>query len=335
MIEARFYALEDAGRKTVRCALCPHNCLVAPGKTGLCRARKNIDGRLFSLTYGVFSSVGMDPVEKKPLYHFFPGRKLLSLGTTGCNFRCACCQNYGISQAESGEVPVRELSPEDAVMLCRRNGSFGIAYTYNEPLVNYEWLSDCARLAGENGLKSVLVTNGYINEEPLAGLLRYVDAANIDVKSFRDGFYSGVCSGKLGPVLRTVEIMAKQGKHIELTYLVIPGRNDSSGEIRDLADWISSVSPDIPLHFSRYFPRYKMTEAATPTETLEKARKIALGRLKYVYLGNIPGPEYGRTYCPGCGAVLVERAGFESEIQGLSGEGSCERCGTEANIRLN
>jgi pyruvate formate lyase activating enzyme len=334
MKEASYYTVTDASKKAVQCELCPHRCKLAQGKTGICRVRKNIDGKLFTLIYNEFSSVSVDPIEKKPLYHFYPGKDILSLGTTGCNFRCTHCQNYEISQSEYGQIPLRKLTPESAVEFCKRHNSFGIAYTYNEPLIDYEWITDTANLAAENKLKNVLVTNGYINEEPLVNLLQYIDAANIDVKSFRDEFYQKICSAKIGPVLRTVEIMFKQKKHIEITYLIIPKHNDSGEEIEGLVDWISSLSPEIPLHFSRYFPHYKMSENATPLAKMERARRIALKHLRYVYLGNVWELEYNRTYCPDCSTVLVERAGYSSEIKNLLPESRCKKCNSDINIIL-
>ncbi|MBU0951496.1 MAG: AmmeMemoRadiSam system radical SAM enzyme [Elusimicrobia bacterium] len=287
MKESLYYSFFDKGKKLVQCNLCPHNCKIMPDKAGVCHIRKNIEGKLYSLTYGGFSSVNLDPIEKKPLYHFYPGSQILSVGTIGCNFKCSNCQNWEISQAEYQEDTLRELSPEQALELAKRYDSIGIAYTYNEPLINYEWVIETAKLFKKENMKNVLVTNGFVNEQPWENLLPFIDAANIDVKAFKNDFYKSVCQGEIGPVLRSVEIMFKRGKHLEVTYLVIPGKNDSEHEIIDFVDWLSSLSPEIPVHFSRYFPRYKMEEKTTPVETLEMAKKIALKRMKYVYVGNI------------------------------------------------
>ncbi len=287
MKEALYWEPVDKNNKVVHCLLCPHNCRISPDKTGICRVRKNDDGKLYSLIYNEFTSIHLDPIEKKPLYHFYPGSHILSVGTFGCNFRCLHCQNWEISQSNQGDAPTHKITPESAVALAKKDDSIGIAHTYNEPLINYEWVFETAKLIHKENLKNVLVTNGYINEQPWENLLPFVDAANIDVKSFRDEFYKKICSGRLGPVLRSVEIMVKRNKHVEVTYLLIPHQNDSEQEIEDMVDWLSSVNPEIPLHFSRYFPQYKMDEPETPIATLEKAKKIALKRLKYVYLGNV------------------------------------------------
>ncbi|OGS19142.1 MAG: AmmeMemoRadiSam system radical SAM enzyme [Elusimicrobia bacterium RIFOXYA2_FULL_40_6] len=287
MKEALYYSPIDKEKKLTQCNLCPHNCKIKTGKTGICGIRKNNEGKLYSLTYGGFSSVNLDPIEKKPLYHFHPGSRILSVGTIGCNFKCSNCQNWEISQAEYQENVLRELSPEQALEMAKRYGSIGIAYTYNEPLINYEWVFETAQLFRKEKMKNVLVTNGYINEQPWVNLLPFIDAANIDVKAFKNDFYKSICKGEIGPVLRSVEIMFKKGKHMEVTYLVIPGKNDSEHEIMDFVEWLSSLSPEIPVHFSRYFPRYKMEEKSTPVETLEKVKNIALKRMKYVYIGNV------------------------------------------------
>jgi len=332
MKEALYYLrLEKDNR--VQCFLCPHQCIIDDGKTGICRTRKNVEGKLFALVYDQFTSINMDPVEKKPLYHFYPGREILSLGTIGCNFKCRGCQNYEISQAEMGEVPTRTVTSDDAVRLAKEYDSIGIAYTYNEPLINFEYLLETAHEAQKYDLKNVLVTNGYINEEPLVNLLPYIDAANVDVKSFRNDFYKDYCKGKLGDVLRTVEIMVKNKKHVEITNLVIPTLNDSDSEIEDLTDWLSSLSDEIPLHFSRYYPCYKMTIEATPLATLEKAKKIAQKKLKYVYLGNVWEKPESNTYCPICKEVLIERRGYYTKVVGLEGE-NCRKCGEKINIKI-
>lgn len=282
---------DKAENSQVHCYLCPHNCIIKPGNTGVCRARKNISGELYSLNYGKITSIALDPIEKKPLNNFHPGSMILSVGTFGCNLKCSFCQNWTIAhESFDGSSNIYDVEPcqlvEKALELVT-SGNIGIAYTYNEPSIWYEFVYDTARLAREKGLVNVLVTNGFISREPLEELLPYIDAMNIDVKAFTASFYKDVCRAALDDVKRTVEISA--GKcHVEVTNLIIPGLNDSMEEIEELAKWLASVSVEIPLHISRFFPRYKMTDVMpTPVETLIKAKEIAEGYLKYVYLGNV------------------------------------------------
>ena len=319
----------DIENNAVRCHLCPHNCLIQEGNVGFCRARKNTGGKLYSLVYGQVVSSQIDPIEKKPLYHFCPGSQILSVGVTGCNFRCSFCQNWEISQAEAGSIPTMPLSPQEAAVLSGRDNSIGIAYTYNEPLINAEWILDTARLVRQAGRVNVLVSNGYINPQPLAELLPFIDAANIDVKAFTDDFYKKLCAAKLDPVLRTVEAMHKAGTHLELTTLLIPGKNDSAKEIEQLVSWVASVSDEIPLHFSRYHPEYKyMLHPATEMKSMTRAYDIARKQLKFVYLGNIVAPEYEQTVCPKCSTVVVRRHGYSAEVEAIK-DGLCTKCGTK------
>lgn len=326
MKEALFWETAEDGR--VKCFLCPHNCLISEGKSGFCRQRKNVKGKLYTLNYGRVSSYGVDPIEKKPLYHFYPGSLIFSLGTLGCNFRCRFCQNWQIAQVEDG--PAVEITPERAVELARSfKGNIGIAYTYSEPLIWYEYVLETARLAKEKGLKNVLVTNGFVNEKPLKDLLPYIDAMNIDVKGFTREFYKEYIKGDLIPVIETVERASKEC-HVEITTLLIPGLNDSEEDIRALSRWLGSLKRDIPLHLTRYFPNYKMDLPPTPVETMKKAREIAAAELDYVYLGNIRN-EGNNTYCPRCRTLLIERTGTV-KFQGLSQNGKCSNCGREINI---
>ncbi len=285
MKEALFYEKLDSCR--VRCLLCPHECVLPPDGTGACRARRNTDGSLYSLNYSCVTSVALDPIEKKPLYHFRPGSMILSAGTFGCNFKCSWCQNWTIAHKNPG---TKELTPEGLARLAveyASRGSIGVAYTYNEPSIWYEFIYDAARLVKEHGLANVLVTNGFINPGPLEQLLPYIDAMNIDVKAFTEEFYNKYCKGTLNSVMRTVE-KASRSCHVEITTLVIPGLNDSPAEIGRLAAWLASISPDIVLHLSRFFPNYQMNDIMpTPRESLENARNSALGYLRHVYLGNI------------------------------------------------
>ena len=287
-MECRYYQQLDDG--VVECQLCPHHCRIAKGRTGRCRSRRNHDGVLVSEVYGKPCSLAIDPIEKKPLYHFHPGTTCLSLACTGCNFRCLNCQNHEISQVAPDEVDHYNLTPEQLVNLCLQHHCPGIAYTYTEPLTYIEYVTDCARLAHEKGLWNILVTAGYVCQEPLADLLSYLDAANIDLKSFSDDIYQRVSGGHLQPVLDTILAMKQAGVWIELTNLVIPGVNDDMDMIRQMCQWlVANDLADAPLHFSRFFPRYKMQDfQPTPVQTLRAARQIAEEEgIKYVYLGNV------------------------------------------------
>lgn len=324
MKEALFYEQEDG---KIKCLLCPKECTIAEGKRGFCQVRENIKGKLYALTFGECSSVNLDPIEKKPLYHFYPGSSILSLGSWGCNLSCQFCQNWSISQ---NEVPTRPLSPPQVVKLARN--SLGIAYTYNEPLIWYEYVLETAKLAKKEGLKNVLVTNGFINEKPLTHLLPYIDALNIDLKSFNNSFYKKFCQGELNGVLKAIEL-AKDYSYLELTNLIVPGLNDQDEEINDLVNWVYSTGgEDLPLHFSCYFPNYKISIPATPVSTLRKAKEIAQQRLKYVYLGNV-WEEDDNTYCPNCKETVIKRRGYQ--ILGLSiEEGKCKYCGERIEGRF-
>ena len=270
----------------VRCLLCPNFCLLKKGEIGKCGVRQNQNGRLYSLIYAEATSAAMDPIEKKPLYHFHPGSFILSLGTKGCNLKCPWCQNWSISQGDLS-CPTEKLTPREAVAKARELGSFGIAYTYNEPFIWYEFVYDTARLAHKEGLKNVLVTNGYVNQKPLEEIIGFIDAMNIDIKSMEESFYRKYCRGKLAPVLAAAEFSAKKC-HIELTNLIIPTLNDKEEDFQKLTDWIAQkLGEETPLHFSRYFPCYKMDIAPTPIETLQAAEVIAKEKLRYVYLGNV------------------------------------------------
>ncbi len=319
----------------VRCELCPHRCILKDGQMGVCRIRKNIGGKLYTLIYGSVSSMAVDPIEKKPLFNFKPGSQVFSISTVGCNLRCKHCQNWEISQVGPDEFPyLREYTPEEIVAMALPYD--GIAFTYNEPTIWHEFTLDVSKLAKKEGLYTVYVTNGYINEGPLREIAQYLDAMNIDVKAFRDEFYRKIVGGRLDPVLRTVEIVHSLGLHVELTYLIIPTLNDSEDEIRDFARWVSNLDPEIPVHFSRFFPMYKMTDKPpTPIKTVHKAYKIAKEEgLEYVYLGNTWEPEYESTYCPKCGNLLIERIYYNTRIVGLTKDARCSKCGKKINVRL-
>jgi len=274
----------------VECRLCPHHCHIANGRTGRCRSRRNHEGILLSEVYGKPCALAIDPIEKKPLYHFHPGTTCLSLACTGCNFHCHNCQNHDISQVGPDAVDHYDLTPEQVVSLCQKHHCPGIAYTYTEPLTYLEYVIDIARLAHEKGLWNILVTAGYVCQEPLADLLPYLDAANVDLKSFSDDIYQHISGGRLSVVLDTILAMKKAGVWIELTNLVIPTVNDDLDMIRRMCRWLNENGlADSPLHFSRFFPRYRMQDIGpTPVQTLRAARQIALEEgIQYVYLGNI------------------------------------------------
>ena len=321
MKEAMYY--NKNGNDTVKCRLCPHRCRISPGHTGICRVRKNIDGKLYSVNYGRVSSWAMDPIEKKPLYHFYPGSMIFSVGSIGCNFRCKFCQNWQIAQLT--EIPTDEISAKELIDVARRQeNNIGIAYTYNEPTIWYEYIIECAKLARREGLKNVLITNGFIEKEPLREIFPYIDAMNIDIKAFNEDFYKGLISGRLSPVKETVE-EAQAQCHIEITTLIIPGMNDSDEEIQTLAQWLSSLRKDIPLHLTRYFPNYKLDIPPTPIEKIRKARDIAMKHLDYVYTGNIMDENGNNTYCPVCGKLIIKRTGYQTKLEVK--DNICRNCG--------
>jgi pyruvate formate lyase activating enzyme len=285
MKEALFY--EKIENSSVHCRLCPHNCKIRPDGLGACRARKNIDGTLFSMNYGRVASISVDPIEKKPLYHFHPGTAILSAGTFGCNLKCSFCQNWSIAHKDAHTYAVSSEQLVEKALDAKKLGNIGIAYTYNEPSIWYEFVLDTAKLARKKGLANVLVTNGFISRDPLLELLPYIDAMNIDVKAYTSDFYAKVCGGALDTVKATVEASIV-GCHVEITTLVIPGLNDSEDEIGELSRWLASISPEIPLHLTRFFPNYRMQDVPpTPVETLKKAGSEASKYLKHVHLGNV------------------------------------------------
>lgn len=271
------------------CNICPHHCAIEEGKTGFCRARANINGKIVCENYGKITSIALDPVEKKPFMHFYKGRNILSVGSYGCNFKCAFCQNSDISMADKNTQTTKNVSPHELIHYAiesKSDGNIGIAYTYNEPLVGYEFVLDCSKLVKQQGLKNVVVTNGYICKEPLAELLYYIDAMNIDLKAFSESFYKKV-GGDLETVKATIHHAAKRC-HVEVTTLIIPGENDSEEEMKSLSSWLASVNPEIPLHITRFFPRWNMRDReATPLETIYSLSVIASKNLRYVYEGNI------------------------------------------------
>lgn len=322
-----YFATRDGGM--VECLLCPRHCIVAPGERGYCDVRANQDGKLYSLVYGNPCAVHIDPIEKKPFFHVLPGTSSFSIATAGCNFDCKFCQNWEISQ----EVPEKtfnfHLPPSLVVESAVTYECLSIASTYVEPTIFFEYMYDISLLARQKGILNVFHSNGYINAKPLDDLCRCLDAACIDLKGFSEEFYQNMTEGSLQPVLRTIQTLKDRGVHVELVNLLIPTKNDDEKMIRDMCSWIASeVGPDVPLHFSRFYPMYKLrTLPPTPVETLERARNMALASgLRYVYIGNVAGHEAEHTYCPRCKKVVVARRGYFVVANHLVG-GTCGFCG--------
>jgi len=329
MKKAAFFEVLDD--KKVRCRLCNHNCIIAPGKRGICGVRENQDGVLVSLVYGRLVALSADPIEKKPLFHFLPATSSFSISTVGCNFRCLHCQNYHISQYPhlyKGKITGDFYSPSEVVGAAELNVCQSISYTYVEPTIFYEFAYDCAKLAKERGIKNVFVSNGYMSKEVVKELSTVLDAINIDIKAFSEKFYREVCGAKLKPVLENVALFHELGVWVEVTTLVIPGYNDSPQELKEIALFIKDVSPSIPWHVTGFYPTYKMLDVPpTPVSTLNMARQIGLEvGLKYVYQGNRPGEGGENTYCPSCGALLIERWGFKI-VENKILHGKCPNCG--------
>jgi pyruvate formate lyase activating enzyme len=323
MKEAKYYRTEG---DAVRCLLCPHRCLIRDGKLGLCSGKKNIRGRLYATNYGETVSIATDPMEKKPLYHYYPGASILSVAPNGCSLRCPFCQNWQISQGKSA---TQFIGPEKLLDLVMQYDSVGVAYTYSEPLIWFEYLLDAGKLLHAHSRKNVLVTNGMINEEPLNELIPLIDAANIDLKGMDEHFYREL-KGDLKTVLNTIRVV-KDHWHVELTNLIIPTKNDSPEALSSLVDFVAELGDDIPLHFSRYFPCYKYDIPSTPKTTLEYAWKLARKKLKYVYVGNIWIEGAQDTRCPDCGQLLISRSHFSLDMSGLKGK-KCKRCGYEISL---
>jgi pyruvate formate lyase activating enzyme len=313
----------------IQCELCPHRCRVAKGKRGICRVRENRDGKYYSLVYGNPCAVHLDPIEKKPFSHVLPGTTSFSLATAGCNFQCKFCQNWEISQAFPEDIFSFEVSPELMVSRAKEIGARSIAYTYVEPTIFYEYMSDIGILAKKAGLLNVTHSNGFINPEPLKNLCKVLDAANIDLKGFTENFYRELCSGELNPVLETLKTLKKEKVHVEITNLIIPTKNDEISVLKEMSLWIrKELGPDTPIHFSRFYPLYKLkTLPPTPVSTLEKAREVAASvGLEYVYVGNIPGHTAENTFCPKCKKMVIQRTGYMVGEINLK-DGKCKYCG--------
>ncbi len=310
-IEAYHY--RKIQQEGVVCGLCPHRCVLMPGDRGVCRSRVNVRGTLYSLAYGDPCAANIDPVEKKPLYHFMPRTRAYSIAAAGCNFRCLNCQNWEISQAKPEEVRRQELFPAEVVAEAQRNACESIAYTYSEPVTFFEYMLDTARLARKAGIHNLWVSNGYINPGTLENLCETIDGANVNLKAFSDDVHRSLTGGRLEPVLDTFKTLHARGVHFEITHLVVPGYVDDADMVRRMCAWIlDTLGPDHPLHFSRFYPKYRLDRLPpTPVSTLEALREVALSAgIRYVYLGNVPGHRANHTYCHQCGRLIIERQGY-------------------------
>ncbi len=326
---------EWRGGPGVHCFLCAHHCRIASGERGKCGVRENRGGVLYTLVYGRPVSIAVDPIEKKPLFHFLPGTTSLSLATVGCNFACSFCQNADISQMprERGAIIGRFLSPEEVVEAALESGCASISYTYTEPTIFYEYARDCARSASAAGLKNVFITNGYMTAETLADIDGDLHAANVDLKAFSDEFYRTRVDARLKPVLDSIRRLWSMGVWIEVTTLLIPGLNDGEDELSSLVRFLVSVSPDIPWHVSRFYPSHRLLDVEpTPVSSIERAIRIGRAEgLRYVYGGNIPGHPTESTACPECGEVVIERQGFALKKNSVM-HGRCPLCGAEIAV---
>ncbi len=322
---------EKMPNKVVKCLLCPRQCVVPEKRKGFCRARKNMNGNYYTLVHSNPCAVHIDPIEKKPLFHFLPGTAALSLATAGCNFACKNCQNWDISQASPEETDNIEISPEKMVELALQYRTPTIAYTYTEPSIFYEYMLDIAKLAHENGVFNIYHSNGYLNQEPLKELVKYLDGANVDLKGFSEDFYRDITGGTLQPVLETLKTLKRNRVWLEITNLVIPTKNDDENMIKKMCEWIrDELGEEVPVHFSRFYPQYKLQNLPpTPIETLQKAARIAKETgLLFVYIGNVPGIKEESTYCPSCRNMLIERKGY-SILKINIKNGRCKFCKVE------
>ncbi len=328
MTEAQYYKSKN---RIVTCNLCPHKCKINPGKSGVCNVRTNHDGMLISDAHQKVSSLNLDPIEKKPLYHFFPGQKIFSIGSVGCNLKCKFCQNWEISQEFNTDFPyLKEYTSREIVDIAKSHkNNIGIAFTYNEPTVWYEYMISIAKRSKLLDMKNVVVSNGYINKEPLNELLDYIDAFNIDLKAFTEDFYKKQTSSSLKPVLKTIKRIAKSNSHLEITNLIIPDLNDDINKFEEMVKWISNeAGENTALHISRYFPMYKMGREATPILKLLELFEIAKEYLNFVYIGNTSINDGNNTHCFACNNVVINRMGYHTLLSGISNEGDCIYCGT-------
>ena len=329
MKKALFF--EKLKNNKVRCLLCPHNCLIADEQMGICRVRKNFNGELFESTFGMISAMHSDPIEKKPLYHYFPGASIFSIGSIGCNLKCKFCQNYQISQFVDDDFQTLKKITSTEIISISKNvkNNIGIAYTYNEPTVWFEFMLETAEKAKGNNLKNIMITNGFINKKPLQELLNFMDAFNVDLKSFSENFYKNITSSSLNPIKETLKTIRNSGKHLEITNLIIPTLNDDKNFFEEMIQWIKNeLGENTVLHLSKYFPNYKMKISETPDSTMNNLFHRAKNHLKYVYLGNMFSTEGKDTYCANCGKTVIRRNGYHTEITALI-EGSCKYCGNK------
>ncbi len=321
---------EKKEENRVHCFLCAHGCIISQGKRGICGVRENREGELYSLVYGLLIAQNVDPIEKKPLFHVHPGSLSYSVATVGCNFACSFCQNADISQlvADHGRITGKEVSPNTVVQSAKSFGCRSIAYTYTEPTIFFEYALDTSRLALSEDLINVFVSNGYMSSECLDSMAPYLAAANVDLKSFRNGFYMEQCKARLQPVLDSLKKMKQIGVWVEVTTLLVPGLNDSEGELADIANFIRELGVETPWHISRFWPTYRLADAhPTPVESIRKARDIGLrAGLHYVYTGNLPGDDGENTYCPECRELLIHRTGYTIRRNALA-KGACPACG--------
>ncbi len=319
----------DHEEKFIKCLLCAQGCIIKEGDHGRCKARMNVGGQLRSLVYGRPISIHIDPIEKKPFYHFLPGSQAYSLATAGCPLSCQFCQNWEISQARPEDVPVRFVPPDEIVDDAGSKDTLVIAFTYNEPTVFIEYLTDIAHRARKKGIRNVLISCGFMNQEPLQEMCDVLDAIKIDLKGFSEDFYHKVCSADLQPVLRSIKQISKTQVHLEIVNLVVPTLNDSDKMLNELSNWVmGEVGPDVPIHFTRFHPDYKLLNLPpTPISTLERAREIAMSKgIHYAFVGNVPGHAGNSTYCPSCGKAVIKRTGFFTIEKHLK-NGRCEYCG--------
>jgi pyruvate formate lyase activating enzyme len=327
LTEARYY--EKLPQRKIKCVLCPRECVIDDQETGYCGVRENRGGTYYTLVYGRPCSAHIDPIEKKPLFHFLPGSVAFSIATVGCNVLCKFCQNWEISQARPDQIESADMPPAMIAAQAKRNNCQSISYTYTEPVIFTEYMYDCA-VAGRNvNVKSVMISNGYIQKKPMQDLCAVLDAVKIDLKAFTEKFYTEMVSGHLQPVLDTLVLLKNEGMWTEIVYLVIPTLNDDPRDLQQMCRWLmKELGPDVPLHFSRFYPQYRLKNLSpTPVSTLETARKIALDSgLHFVYIGNVPGHEAENTYCPGCHKLVIRRLGYQILENHLQKNGTCQFC---------
>jgi len=327
LVEAKHY--QKLPNRKIKCVLCPRECVIDDLETGYCGVRENHGGTYYTLVHSRPCSAHIDPIEKKPLFHFLPGTEAFSIATVGCNVLCKFCQNWEISQARPDQAQSYELTPEKVAQYAITNNCASIAYTYTEPVVFFEYMYDCAQAGQQRNIKSVMISNGYIQAEPMRELIKVVDAVKVDLKAFTEGFYEKVVAGRLKPVLDTLVLLKNENSWTEIVYLVIPTLNDDPNEIRQMSKWIKAeLGADVPLHFSRFYPVYRLKNLPpTPTSTLDRARNIAMeAGLNYVYIGNIPGHEGESTFCPNCKKIVVRRIGYQILENNLKKPGLCKFC---------